>query len=246
MSNIKYSEAYKSASPLVKSALDYFFSFIDLDSCYLEDFNDNSIGVYSTSNNFIFIFREIDAFSFSVECRDNGFTVFQQQFSDIEEYKAYINAGFDNGFVDDYGDSHFYKSEPVKINGRLFEEASNIADDSDEEDCSTLEDSVNKLVSIESIVPDDITQIRVVALRYNCQIIAFRFKTNVGAFDMRIETATKYGLGGFKTEKFINLEKVNGILMSSTERKKRVCVPDVSLCEIDCRKLIDAVFQCEG
>ena len=92
------------------------------------------------------------------------------------------------------------------------------------------------------IVPDGISQIRVVALKYEGNVIAFRFKTNVGAFDMRKSVALGYGLGSFKTETFITLRSVNGMLMSDSERKKQVCVPDVSECQEDCDKLMKALF----
>lgn len=95
---------------------------------------------------------------------------------------------------------------------------------------------------IQSIVPYGISQIRVVALKYQGEAIAFRFKTDKGAFDMRKSVAVKYGLGGFKTETFIALQSVNGMLMSESERKRHVCVPDVSDCEEDCKRLMDAIF----
>ena len=241
MSIFEYNEAYKSASPLIKSALDFISSIVLTDGCYLPDAGDNVTVMAFTYNDFSFIFSELDAFTFSVECRNNGYSIFNKQFSDMELFKSYMTDGIVKGFVDDYDDVHQFKQNKGVASQNVFSD-----DDSDEIDSSTLDDEVSKLVSIESIVPNSISKVRVVALRYNCQVIAFRFKTDVGAFDMRIEVATKYGLGGFKTEKFINLEKVNGILMSNTEKQKRVCVPDVSLCEEDCRRLIDAVFQCEG
>lgn len=96
--------------------------------------------------------------------------------------------------------------------------------------------------SVESIVPD-IEQIRVVSLKLDGEVVAFRFKTNVGAFDMRKSVAFKYGLGGFKTEKFINLQSKNGLLLSKSEIENHAIVPDVSECEEDCKKLINALFQ---
>lgn len=241
MSIFEYNEAYKSASPLIKSAIDFISSIVARDGCYLPDAGDNVTVMAFTYNNFSFIFSELDAFTFSVECRNNGYSIFNKQFSDMELFKSYMTDGIVKGFVDDYDDVHQFSRPNGVASQNVFSD-----DDSDEIDSSTLDNEVSKLVSIESIVPNSISKVRVVALRYNCQVIAFRFKTDVGAFDMRIEVATKYGLGGFKTEKFINLEKVNGILMSNTEKQKRICVPDVSLCEEDCRRLIDAVFQYEG
>lgn len=95
----------------------------------------------------------------------------------------------------------------------------------------------------QSIVPQEIGQIRVVALKYQNQVIAYRFKTDVGAFDMRRDVAQGYGFGSFKTETFIALESVNGLLMSSSEKRKQVCVPDVSDCQEDCQRLVQALFN---
>lgn len=93
------------------------------------------------------------------------------------------------------------------------------------------------------VVPDGITSIRAVALKYDGKVIAFRFKTDKGTFDMSKEVATQYGLSGFKSEKFIALKNVNGILMSETEMQKNVLIPDVSENEADCRKLISTIFR---
>lgn len=118
-------------------------------------------------------------------------------------------------------------------------------DDDDETPEPIVEDSPkfsNTPRAVPSIVPEGITQIRIVALKHNGVLIAFRFKTNVGAFDMRREVAAQYGFGDFKTEKFIALQNVNGMLMSESERKRRVCVPDVSDCKEDCQRLANALF----
>lgn len=93
-----------------------------------------------------------------------------------------------------------------------------------------------------SIVPDNISTIRVVALKYKGKVIAFRFKTDVGTWDMRKSVAAQYGLGEYKTETFMTLENVNGMLMSKTERERRKCVPDVSDCPVDCEKLMRFMF----
>lgn len=95
---------------------------------------------------------------------------------------------------------------------------------------------------IVGVVPDGIKKVRVVALKYSGEVIAFRFKTNLGSFDIRREAAARYGLGAFKTETFITLKSVGGLLMSDSERKKGICVPDVSSCREDCDKLMNAVF----
>ena len=92
-------------------------------------------------------------------------------------------------------------------------------------------------------VPDGITQIRVAALKYNGTVIAFRFKTNLGAFDMSKAVAAGYGLGEFKTETYITLKSVNGMLMSDSEHRKKSCVPDVSDGKEDCDKLMQMLFR---
>lgn len=94
-----------------------------------------------------------------------------------------------------------------------------------------------------SLVPATISRVRVVALRYNKQTIGYRFKTDAGAFDMRLETATTYGLVALKTETVITLENVNGILMSASERKSHTCVPDISDCKADCDRLVKIMFR---
>lgn len=117
-------------------------------------------------------------------------------------------------------------------------------DDEEEQEASSNERGSEDSSSLRSIVNGDITKIRVVALKSDGVVIAYRFKTNLGAFDMRKSTAVNYGLGGYKTDKFIALEHVNGLLMSKNELKARVCVPDISECEEDCKKLVNALFTC--
>lgn len=94
-----------------------------------------------------------------------------------------------------------------------------------------------------SHVDGEITQIRVVPLKFEGVVIAYRFKTNLGAFDMSKSTAAKFNVDSIKSDKFITLERVNGILMSSTEKKIKKLVPDVSDCDEDCIKLINAMFE---
>lgn len=124
------------------------------------------------------------------------------------------------------------------------EHAISAGDSYDEDETPEVSDRFGESLrqSVASIVPDGITQIRVIALKYNDAVIAFRFKTNVGVFDMRLAVAVGYGLGGFKTETFIKMNSINGILMSESERKKHVLVPDVSECKEDCQKLVNALF----
>lgn len=118
-------------------------------------------------------------------------------------------------------------------------------DDSSEESIEVpskrFDSQINRVYP--SIVPADLRSVRVVALKYNGQIIAYRFKTDKGAFDMRRDTAETKGLGGFKTETFISLKSVNGLLMSESEQKRKSLIPDVSDCQEDCERLINAVFS---
>lgn len=93
------------------------------------------------------------------------------------------------------------------------------------------------------VVTGQITSIRAVALKYEGKVVAFRLKTNLGSFDISREVATRYGFSDFKTEKFIRLESVNGVLMSESERKNQKFIPDVSNNEADCFKLITALFN---
>ena len=142
--------------------------------------------------------------------------------------------------IDDFDDD-FIDPELVSppVESKMFE-----PQDDDEETESSGEtkffDEIGK--AQKSVVPE-ISQIRVVSLKLDGEIVAYRFKTDAGAFDMRRSVALIYGLGGFKTERFINLESVNGLLLSKSEIKNHQIVPDVSECEEDCRKLIDALFQ---
>ena len=121
---------------------------------------------------------------------------------------------------------------------------------SDDDEVSEIDSVMGKFAGqptkIIPIIKGKINQIRVVPLKFNGVVIAYRFKTDIGAFDMSKMVAERYGLSSIKSDKFISLENINGIYMSSTERKLHQLVPEVSDCEEDCRQLIDAVFQCEG
>ena len=94
-----------------------------------------------------------------------------------------------------------------------------------------------------SVVPDGITKIRLVSLKLDGEIVAYRFKTDKGSFDISRSVMAKYGFGGTITDKFINLEYVNGVLMSSSEKKNNSKVPNISDNEKDCKKLINLLFK---
>lgn len=107
--------------------------------------------------------------------------------------------------------------------------------------CDTVDDEEE--AAVEGVVPDGIQQIRVVALKYNGKVIAFRFKTDKGAFDMSKDVASGYGINALKTDKFIALQNINGLLMSESEKTGKRVIPDVSECEADCRRLMNAIFN---
>ena len=96
------------------------------------------------------------------------------------------------------------------------------------------------------VVSDGITSVRIVALKYQDRVIAYRFKTNVGAFDMKKAIAEMHGISDMKVETSIKLQSVNGLLMSQKEIDKNVCIPDVSDNEEDCKKLIAALLNVRG
>lgn len=222
---------------MVKDAIQFLVGLFGEDCTKSMDL-DGIMAVVSYPNaGFEFRFFEIGLSCFSLEVVENNTRILIEKYTDIADYYQDMESGHCDGFETEFGDIIRFTpiSAPVFI------------DTDDEEDSSTDTESEvvqdTKLSSQKSIVPDGIMSVRVVALRFGGRVIAFRFKTDKGAFDMRIEVAAKYGLSDFKTEKFIALERVNGILMSSTEKKLRTCVPDVSLCEEDCIKLIGAIFE---
>lgn len=140
-------------------------------------------------------------------------------------------------FDDDYIDPELIArpSEPTMLES---------SDDEEEETEPTRESKfLDELTKPQQSIVPDISQIRVVSLKLDGEVVAYRFKTNVGAFDMRRSVALRYGLGGFKIERFITIECINGLYMSKSEMKSHKLIPDVSDCEADCRKLIDALFQ---
>lgn len=164
-----------------------------------------------------------------------------------------------------YKDGVFYHGQPIEFNRVLDLSSDDFDDDyidpdlitkpteptmfesSDDEEEEVEQSRTSKFLDEltkpqNSIVPD-IKQIRVVSLKLDGEVVAYRFKTDVGAFDMRRSVALRYGLGGFKIEKFITIECINGLYMSKSEMKSHKLIPDVSDCEADCRKLIDALFQ---
>jgi hypothetical protein len=217
---------------------------------------DNTAIIQYYEHNIMFKFSKLNfpTSSFIVERGD--WTTSPVEFGNMKDLTDTLNYCNNFGFTDSYGDLLFFdENQSSDSNSDSYDSSSSgYKTPSYDEDLDLDEDEEideddsdfkrgSKPISIQSIVPHDIQKIRVVALRYGGRVIAFRFKTDKGAYDMRIEVATRFGLGGFKTEKFITLENVNGILMSISEKKQRVCVPDISLCEEDCKRLIDRLFD---
>lgn len=227
---------YQYSPKKIKDILEVLTSIFGEDSCNLTNLDNTVYKFEYSKNNFTFEISDLEDQNFSLVVSKEGCALFSQDYNNIVELKEDMEYKSLYGFADSNSNAVFF--EDVKPDIDVFADTDEEVSDDNEELTQTV-----KLTTPSSIVPDGITKIRVVALRFQNNIIAFRFKTDKGAFDMRIEVASKYGLGGFKTETFINLERINGVLMSSTEKKLRTCVPDVSLCEEDCRKLINAIFD---
>ena len=157
----------------------------------------------------------------------SNFTLYPDELDDFERK---LRRSVENGFDVIGGGTYYWKTDSF------------VDDDAETTDKPTSYDGPTAQ-SHNGVVPDGITSIRTVALKHEGKVIAFRFKTDKGSFDMSKETAIQYGLGGFKSEKYIALKSVNGILMSESEMKKNVFIPDVSDNESDCRKLISAIFS---
>lgn len=96
-----------------------------------------------------------------------------------------------------------------------------------------------------SVVPSYISSCRVVALVYSDTTIAYRFKTNVGDYDMNSVVARKYGLTSDKVTKCTRLLLINGVYMTKGEKEAKRLIPDVSNCIEDCNKLISALLNGE-
>ncbi|MBQ9278253.1 MAG: hypothetical protein IJ224_06420 [Lachnospiraceae bacterium] len=156
----------------------------------------------------------------------------------------------DDSIKDDEEDDWDFSN--VDENGNIIDEPENdwVFEDDDEEagifttsplvDDDDLEDIDE---ATPSIVPDDIHDVSIVALSLDDIIIAYRFNTSAGKFDISKVKAYEYGLSSIKIEKMIRLERKNGLILSKSEIKAKHIVPNVSDCETDCRKLINALFE---
>ena len=94
-----------------------------------------------------------------------------------------------------------------------------------------------------SVVPNTVTDISLMAMVFDGKVVAYRFRTDVGCFDITRAKAMEYGVSGFKVEKAIRLERYNGMLVTQSEIKNKRCIPDVSGCDEDCKKLFNALFS---
>lgn len=223
---------------MVKDAIDFIVDIFGADCVKSMDESGTVAVVDYPRAEFTFKFSDINGEWFCLEVSEKNNRISESRYFDIALFREDLLTGYEDGFETEFGDiiQFIPNAKPV------------LTDTDDEEDSSSVDTVLiseqDSNISKEfSIVPCDIEKVRVVALRFGGRVIALRFKTDKGAYDMRIEVAAKYGLSGFKTEKFIALERVNGVLMSSTEKKLKTCVPDVSLCEKDCIKLINAMFR---
>ncbi len=94
-----------------------------------------------------------------------------------------------------------------------------------------------------SIVPDNVSNVQVVALNLDGVTIGYRFLTDCGKFDMTKKKARMYGISGIKVEKMLRLQRKNGLLLSKGEINDHQVIRDISDCDEDCEKLVNALFD---
>lgn len=76
-----------------------------------------------------------------------------------------------------------------------------------------------------SVVPSYISSCRVIALVYDNTTIAYRFKTNIGDYDMNSTVARQYGLTSDKVNRCTRLLLINGVYMTKGEKEaKRLAI----------------------
>ena len=161
-----------------------------------------------------------------------------ERFSLVADENGYCKFSIDYDDMDDYLNT-FNSQEWLAMYNSLL--------DLDNEEISFFS-GVNKTSLYEdtqevSIVPDGISEIILLALVLDEKVVAYRFKTNMGYFDITKSKAMEYGVSGYKIEKAIKLQRYNGMLVSKSEIKNKRCIPDISNCDEDCRKLFDALFN---
>ena len=98
---------------------------------------------------------------------------------------------------------------------------------------------LNKYSSSRPAVPDGITKIKVFALVYQDKLVGYRFKTNKGKFDIKINVAMELDIPNRLTVlKSIRLNAEGDLLLSKSEKATGVKVKDVSKNKGDCLKLL--------
>ena len=97
---------------------------------------------------------------------------------------------------------------------------------------------------VQDLIDGEVTSVDVRRLIHNGRTIAYRFKTNLGYYDMSVEAADKYGLseGSVHFDKGILVGLKNGLFLTQREIRERRLVREVSNNEVCCEKLINAVF----
>lgn len=97
---------------------------------------------------------------------------------------------------------------------------------------------------VQDLIDGEVTSVDVRRLIHNGRTIAYRFKTNLGYYDMSVEAADKYGLseGSVHFDKGILVDLKNGLFLTQREIRERRLVREVSNNEVCCEKLVNAVF----
>ncbi len=97
---------------------------------------------------------------------------------------------------------------------------------------------------VQDLIDGEVTSVDIRRLIYNGRTIAYRFKTNLGYYDMSTEAADKYGLseGSVHFDKGILVDLKNGLFLTQREIREKRLVREVSGSDICCEKLVNAVF----
>lgn len=90
--------------------------------------------------------------------------------------------------------------------------------------------TTTKPINTAGVNTNAITSCHIVALRPEgtTDVAGFRFKTNIGSYDIDLKRARELGITNMRVEKYIVVRSVNGLLMSESEVKNRRCITDVS------------------
>lgn len=230
---------YTSLDLQENTTLNKFFEAIDNCGLIISDAEKQEAGLFSlyfVNSESNILCKTIDEFnSFTVTVYKG--TVLEAAFEvlitnseqDIESsLKTYLDIEI---YETGVSESYTYTNSLVNINDEEYEKS----------ESSWRNGTVNEVC--ESIVPPNITSCRVVALVYNDETIAYRFKTNVGSFDMNRAVARKFGLMPDKVKTCIRLQLINGIYMSKGEINSEILVPDISYNKDDCIRLYKLLLK---